>query len=199
MTTDSLTARAHTHTHTLHRDNDKHEILKTGLRAWVAQCVCLVSHCSACECVWRPFSTTQGAVLTLHMTQTDLWPFYAPLNWLWHMCIHCSVCHVSYILLGCVYYTRAFMPAWVCVSLHNRMCVKRPYGSQNVVAEESFSGFENVQSGISCNRKRRMKNKEKNKDRQWNRRVCCQTGPHCTTHTQTDLHKSTCCSYKLDG
>lgn len=30
-----------------------------------------------CECVWRPFSTTRGAVLTVHSARTDLWPLLA--------------------------------------------------------------------------------------------------------------------------
>lgn len=37
---------------------------------------------------------------------------------------------------------------------------KRPYGMQNVLADDSRSGFDNKQSGILCNRKRQMKNKE---------------------------------------
>lgn len=50
------------------------------LQTSVSECVHLVSHCSACECAWRLFSTTQGAVLTLHVTQTDLWAFYTALS-----------------------------------------------------------------------------------------------------------------------
>lgn len=59
-----------------------------------------VIHCNVCDCVWRPFSTTQWAVLTLHVTQTDLWPFYTALNCvalLGHVCINYRVrvcmCH----------------------------------------------------------------------------------------------------------
>lgn len=37
---------------------------------------------------------------------------------------------------------------------------KRPYGMQNVLADDSRSRFDNKQSGILCNRKRQMKNKE---------------------------------------
>lgn len=43
------------------------------------------------------------------------------------------------------------------------VCVKRPYGFQNNLAEWCGSEFENVQSSILCNRKRQMKNKGKKK------------------------------------
>lgn len=47
----------------------------TVLEVWLAgslKCVC--------ECVWRLFSTTQGANLTVHSARTDLWPLYAALD-----------------------------------------------------------------------------------------------------------------------
>lgn len=58
------------------RDNGKQMFFKKKVQ-WVTEFVVLVNHCRACECFWRHFSTTQGAVLTVHVTQTDLWPCYA--------------------------------------------------------------------------------------------------------------------------
>lgn len=52
-----------------------------------------------------------------------------------------------------------------CMCVFAQVCVrKKPYGLQNVLADDGRSGFENMQSCIWSNRKRQMKNKEKKKD-----------------------------------
>lgn len=86
-------ALTHTHTHTPQGQwqtlNIKEHVETVGCWGHTSG----VSHCSMCDCVWRPFSTTQWAVLTLHVTQTDLWPFYTELNCaalLEHVCINYS-------------------------------------------------------------------------------------------------------------
>ena len=208
VTTDSLTARAHIHPHALHRDNDKHEILKTGLRAWVAQCVCLVSHCSACECVWRPFSTTQGAVLTLHMTQdrfmallrtTQLATAYVYTL----QCVSCiihppwvCVLYACIYVCGCIY---CGLPR-VFVCLCTTVCVRKDHMGHRMSWQTRASADLRMCKAVFCaTGKDGWRTRKRNKDRQWSRHVCCQTGPHCTTHAHMDLNKSTCCSYKLDS
>lgn len=82
------------------------------LRQWVAGCVCLASHCSACECAWHPFSTTQGAVLTLHVTQDR---FMALLHstqlLLATACVYTAVC-----VYMCVMYRTSSIH--VCIHVH---------------------------------------------------------------------------------
>lgn len=70
-TTGNVTVGIHSHkihTRTIHRNIQNN----MSVSCWLSGC-----HFSVCECVWRPFSTTQGAVLTVHSARTDLWPLYA--------------------------------------------------------------------------------------------------------------------------
>lgn len=98
----------------------------------VGCCVCMSgeSLSCVCECIWRPFSTTHGAVLTLHMAQRDLWPSNTALYCAagYGMCIYTAQCErvyrVQYILLACVY-ARTF-----------------------ILTDDGSSGSENVQSSI---------------------------------------------------
>lgn len=92
VTIDSLTARAHTQT--LHRDNDKHRIIKDVMRAWVAACVCLVSHCRVCVMRLAPFfHNTWSCSDSTHGTERFMALKHSTLLccWLWHVYIHCTV------------------------------------------------------------------------------------------------------------
>lgn len=99
MTTRNATVKIHSHrihTRTIHR------IIQNSISVacWLSSC-----HLSVCECVWRPFSTTQRSVLTVHSARTDLWPCTQPAALLLAtaLCrsIHVTVqlCHPDAILI----------------------------------------------------------------------------------------------------
>lgn len=140
--------------------------------------------------------------------------------WLWHVytqrCVNVRVLYSTSYLQVCIHMHLCLWmhPLW---TMHVFVCEKRPYGLQNVLADDSSSGFEIVQSGILCNRKGEMKNKGKKRltvkftylllKLQDQARLLSAGRIYLIvilnrttrTHIHTNLYKSARCSYKPDS